>query len=379
MARTRRTIFLFALLIITTLLLFFVTKNGSDNTDPIGLEGESAPATGAPMYSVSGEIVPEDASELQKKASITEEAFNQLQSEIEAAKEEDTIDYQMLITDEEYDYRGDFENWGTWRDEEWYSQKGFQFDDNGIPLSMHNSELKFSPVVFLQYTLAVYGRYLKGQADKDEFLRLVDIAIEAMEDNGSYKYDFDFPYYLDPDRYYKAGWTSAMCDGHILSILARAYTVEPNESYFAAAEKAISFLQVPIRDGGVYTDLSELDSSLADYNIMEEYPCEPNSYTLNGFMYTTIGLYDWSNIDSPTKDTARQLFDERIETMKVLLPFYDTGNHTLYDLGYITFNNMHPHIAGTKYHAIHTAFCKTFYDITHNELFKYYYDKFKSY
>ena len=39
---------------------------------------------------------------------------------------------------------------------------------------------------------------------------------------------------------------------------------------------------------------------------------------------------------------------------------------------YITFNNMHPHIAGTKYHAIHTAFCKTFYDITHNEIIEKY-------
>lgn len=378
MTKPRKTIIL-ALLIIGILLLFFVAKNFSDKIDSIGLKEEPAPVIDAPMYSISGEIVPENASELQKKTSITEEAFNQLQSEIEAASEEDTIDYQMLITDEEYDYRGDFENWGTWRNEEWYSQNNIQFDDNGIPLVLYNSELEFNPLTFLQYTLTVYGKYLKGQADKDEFLKLVDFAIEIMEEDGSYKYNYDFSYYLDPDRYYKAGWTSAMCNGHILSILARAYTLEPNNSYFAAAKKAISFLQVPIREGGVYTDLSELDSTLAGYNIMEEYPCEPNSYTLNGFMYTAIGLYDWSNIDSPTQDIAKRLFDESVETMKVLIPFYDTGNHTLYDLGYITFNNMHPHIAGLKYHAIHTAFCKNFYDITHDELFKYYYERFKSY
>ena len=166
--------------------------------------------------------------------------------------------------------------------------------------------------------------------------------------------------------------------GHILSICARAYNLTKDKVYEEAAKKVIDFLSIPIEEDGVLTTLEYLDPSLNEYIIFEEYPTIPATYTLNGFMFTLIGIYDWSCVESESKEEAKLLFEKGIKTLEKILPYYDIGGFTAYDLSHITFNRKEPHI-GVGYHCEHTAFCKIFYDITGCETFQYYYKKWASY
>ncbi len=124
--------------------------------------------------------------------------------------------------------------------------------------------------------------------------------------------------------------------------------------------------------------MAALDPSLDGYTILEEYPCTPPTYTLNGYMFTLIGLYDWSQTGAEGADRAKELFDEGIRTLEKILPYYDLDGFTCYDLSHITWGREEPHISA-PYHRVHVAFCKIFYDVTGIETFNDYYLLWASY
>lgn len=126
------------------------------------------------------------------------------------------------------------------------------------------------------------------------------------------------------------------------------------------------------------TTLADLDESLDAYTILEEYPTEPATYTLNGYMFTLLGLYDWSCVETDTSAIAKEMFEKGIITLEKILPYYDVGGFTAYDLAHLTVENRKPHIS-PAYHRYHVAFCKIFYDITGNDTFNEYYLLWKSY
>lgn len=310
-----------------------------------------------------------------------------LEESIEKAKESyksQGYDYSEMIDETEvYTYTSDYLNWGKHKDivaECARSGNEVTYDDDGIPMVKHGgkTEFEYNPVTILQHTLTTYGKVLSSEKNEKEFLGYVDYCIDMMEDDGSFRYYYDYPYYLNPDNYMKSGWTSAMNNGHMLSVLARAYSLDPQEKYIEAAERTLSFLETPVSENGVATDMSDLDESLKDLVIYEEYPAEPNAYTLNGFMFTLLGIYDWSCVESPSQEKAKQMFDGGIETLRTILPYFDVGGFTAYDLGFITYDTNKPNLS-PKYHMIHIAFCHVFYEITNAEEFRQYYDLWGSY
>ena len=280
-------------------------------------------------------------------------------------------DYKKYLSEEAYSHLCDFLNWGRDRD---YTNT--PKDPNGIVTS--TGVQRYNPCTIAQQTLTTYGQYLQGKATKHAFLHQADFLISMIERDGSLRYYFDFSYYCMPDKYFKAGWCSSMDNGHVLSICARAYSLTHDEIYAEAALKNLKFLQTTIEEDGVKSDLRYLDPSLSGYITFEEYPTIPSTYTLNGFMYTLIGIYDWSCIDSPSKDIAKEMFNSGVKTLKSILPYFDIGGFTAYDLSHLTVWNAAPHI-GVGYHCEHTAFCKIFYDITGIEDFNYYYKLWSSY
>ena len=76
----------------------------------------------------------------------------------------------------------------------------------------------------------------------------------------------------------------------------------------------------------------------------EEYPFEEGLFVLNGFMYSLIGLYDLSSASSApqeARDEAKELFDEGIVSLKALLPLYDNGKGSNYDLQHVIKDGAH--------------------------------------
>jgi len=104
---------------------------------------------------------------------------------------------------------------------------------------------------------------------------------------------------------------------------------------------------VPSSEGGI------LAKFIDKYNWFEEYPTTPSSFVLNGFIYSLIGLYDLKQVAPPeqTQD-AERLYSAGIESLKVMLPFFDTGSGTIYDLRHFTLG-VAPNLARWDYHATH--------------------------
>ncbi|XP_063233030.1 D-glucuronyl C5-epimerase B [Bacillus rossius redtenbacheri] len=145
------------------------------------------------------------------------------------------------------------------------------------------------------------------------------------------------------------GWYSAMGQGHAISVLARAYFHSGGERrYLEAALAGLKPFQVPSSRGGV------LASFLDRFPWYEEYPTAPASFVLNGFVYSLLGLLDLSSVAPPGKgrEEAAALFDRGVASLKRLLPLFDTGSGTTYDLRHLALGTA-PNLARWDYHATH--------------------------
>ncbi|KAL0841693.1 hypothetical protein ABMA28_013966 [Loxostege sticticalis] len=145
----------------------------------------------------------------------------------------------------------------------------------------------------------------------------------------------------------KPGWHSAMSQGHAISVLARAYHRSGDALYLRAAKKALYLLDVPSAAGGV-------KALWCDKHVWyEEYPTKPPLFVLNGFIYTLLGLYDLHVIEGENSiSLAKKMFDDGMASLKTLLPLFDTGSGSFYDLRHFTLG-VSPNIARWDYHATH--------------------------
>ncbi len=89
------------------------------------------------------------------------------------------------------------------------------------------------------------------------------------------------------------------------------------------------------------------------YDWYEEYPTRPSSFVLNGFIYSLIGLYDVAETaGNKLGREAGVLFSQGLESLKAMLPLFDTGSGTVYDLRHFTLG-VAPNLARWDYHTTH--------------------------
>lgn len=143
------------------------------------------------------------------------------------------------------------------------------------------------------------------------------------------------------------GWYSAMAQGQAMSLLVRAYTRTNNPQYLDSALRATALFDIPSQQGGV------LATFAGQYPWYEEYPTTPSCFVLNGFIYSLIGLYDLQQTvpDERGADASR-LYSAGMKSLKALLPLYDTGSGSIYDLRHFTLG-VAPNLARWDYHATH--------------------------
>ncbi|MGU1831746.1 D-glucuronyl C5-epimerase family protein, partial [Pseudomonas aeruginosa] len=183
--------------------------------------------------------------------------------------------------------------------------------------------------------------------------------------NGGITYAYPYRHYTSTQAL-AVGWTSGMDQGMALSVFARAYAIDKDKKWLDAGNKVLKFLQTPYPYGPKST-LKDLDQSLSGRVFFLEYPVEPNVFTLNGYMFTLLGLYDWATETNSAE--ADKLFKDGIETLEKILPYYDLGTFSAYDLSYITHSRLPylqprvPHIA-PRYHAIHIAQLRALSSVT---------------
>ena len=141
-----------------------------------------------------------------------------------------------------------------------------------------------------------------------------------------------------------------MAQGQAISVMVRAGLATNEARFWSAARKALSPFRLSTSQGGVRNVFHNR------FVWFEEYPFEEGLFVLNGFMYALIGLLDLSTAPGApeeTKNEAQALFNEGMESLRALLPLYDNGKGSNYDLQHIVKQVRGPNRARWDYHTVH--------------------------
>ncbi|KTF91257.1 hypothetical protein cypCar_00003491 [Cyprinus carpio] len=177
----------------------------------------------------------------------------------------------------------------------------------------------------------------------------------------------------DGFRALEPGWYSAMAQGQAMSTLVRAYLMTKDDTYLKAALRATGPFKLPSEQHGVKAVF------MNKYDWYEEYPTIPSSFVLNGFIYSLIGLYDLAQTagEKLGRD-AGQLYSKGMESLKVMLPLYDTGSGTIYDLRHFILGTA-PNLARWDYHTTHINQLQLLGTIDNSPIFRDFVKRWKSY
>ncbi|XP_017562160.1 glucuronic acid epimerase a [Pygocentrus nattereri] len=169
------------------------------------------------------------------------------------------------------------------------------------------------------------------------------------------------------------GWYSAMAQGQAMSTLVRAYLVTHDPVYLSAAMRATA----PFKRTSEQHGVKALFMNKHDW--YEEYPTTPSSFVLNGFIYSLIGLFDVAEIagDKFGRE-AGILFSRGLESLKAMLPLFDTGSGTVYDLRHFTLG-VAPNLARWDYHTTHINQLQLLASIDSSPIFRDYARRWKTY
>ncbi|WP_188455302.1 D-glucuronyl C5-epimerase family protein [Virgibacillus oceani] len=242
-----------------------------------------------------------------------------------------------------YDYKGNYLHYDKNRVENWK----VTFTKNGIPKTIYSHGEYFNPSTIAQYGLQHYSLYLKNNdaSSKSKFLTTANWFLNHQDSFGGWAYQFDHDFYPGRLNKLRKPWYSAIGLGMAMSVLSRASNLTGNNIYSNCALKAKKLFQTASTNNGV---LAKFENKFLFY---EECPTNPSSYILNGFMFALIGLYDLFKTTGDKK--TKWLYDEGITSLKRMLPLYDLGNRTAYDLTHYTTNGGFPNVATWGYHIGH--------------------------
>ncbi|XP_012690193.1 D-glucuronyl C5-epimerase B [Clupea harengus] len=174
-------------------------------------------------------------------------------------------------------------------------------------------------------------------------------------------------------RALEPGWYSAMAQGQAMSTLVRAYLLTKDEVYLKGALRATGPYRMPSEQHGVKAVF------MNKYDWYEEYPTTPSSFVLNGFIYSLLGLFDLADTagEKLGRD-AGQLFSKGMESLKAMLPLYDTGSGTIYDLRHFMLGSA-PNLARWDYHTTHINQLQLLGTIDNSPIFRDFIKRWKSY
>ncbi len=234
-----------------------------------------------------------------------------------------------------------------------------KFDDDGVPMCMsYNSELYYSHVNVTQYGFILHANWME---DKNEhtltklkaFLNVLENLKTEMLDSCAW-----YQQYYEKKYQIPTPWASAMAQGECISFYLRMYQILKDEKLLNTAIKAYQYLDIDYSEGGV----KRIDK--AGNLWYEEFPSDPPSFVLNGFIYTLFGLYDLYRVTGQ-KDVLDNI-NRCVKTIKENLHKYDAGYWSYYDL-------LKKELVRYYYQKnVHVPQLKALYILTKESIFHYY-------
>ncbi|CAH2274534.1 D-glucuronyl C5-epimerase [Pelobates cultripes] len=169
------------------------------------------------------------------------------------------------------------------------------------------------------------------------------------------------------------GWYSAMAQGQAISTLVRAYLLTKEQRYLESALKATAPFKLNSEKHGVKAVF------MNKYDWYEEYPTTPSSFVLNGFIYALLGLYDLKETaEEKQGKEASLLFERGMESLRAMLPLYDTGSGSIYDLRHFMLGTA-PNLARWDYHTTHINQLQLLASVDGSPIFKDFARRWKTY
>ena len=258
----------------------------------------------------------------------------------------------------------------------WTESDVIQFDSTGIPQVRYGDTFYDHPITFGRRGAHLHGRIVRGEPElTDDFLYLMERLLARQDARGAFTFPFAYRLY---GFNFEPGWPSGMAQGLALSMLRRAYSLNPDPKYIEAGNRAVEFLTIPREQGGVLTTMADLDPSLSAYIWIEEFATIPANYKLNGFMFALLGLYDWSTFGQRRSALAGELWRDGLRTLEKSLPYFDVGGFTVTDMRRIVVPGTVPNVS-TGYHRVHIYQLHTLAEITGSSLLKQYEMLWRSY
>lgn len=191
-------------------------------------------------------------------------------------------------------------------------------------------------------------------------LPLIESVVEWLErsadDRGLLAYGFPMPhtYPLDPP------WYSCLAQGEAASLLVRAAQLFDRPELYGLADRTVEPLLhqdsalVALRDEGP---------------VLQEYPTDPPSHVLNGWITALFGLYDVAcaprEASAATQRTA-EAFSMGTATLAAMLRLYQTPlGWSRYDL----YPHPIPNTASVAYHRLHIEQLRALHRLANLEVF----------
>ena len=107
---------------------------------------------------------------------------------------------------------------------------------------------------------------------------------------------------------------SGLTQAHYLTAFRRLHKKTEDPKHADAAARILNSLLIPVSEGGVLKQTS--------YGpVLEEWPHEIPSYTLNGWTSTLLAVHSYAEYSGSAR--AKQLFNDSVKALEAMLPLYD--------------------------------------------------------
>jgi heparosan-N-sulfate-glucuronate 5-epimerase len=241
-----------------------------------------------------------------------------------------------------------------------YDQNGIIIVDYSKTTIQGMQSIEYNPGTIAQFALCFYNQYKSTGEEiyRDRFLTQLEwLMTHYVEDPDHHAVFWKHAFKIPQHDVNYTGWASGLTQGVAISALLRGYQMTGNEAYLTAAGKAVNSMIVPLDQGGV--------AYLAgDDLFFEEVPS--GDHILNGNVFGLLGVYEYWLVTK--SDSAKEMVDKNIATLKKWLPQFDLGFCSRYSLDQETFRN-HWTIASPSYHDLHIDMLQILYDISGDNYF----------
>jgi heparosan-N-sulfate-glucuronate 5-epimerase len=251
-------------------------------------------------------------------------------------------------------------------------QGSLVFDKNDVPHYNYSYTghisigVQGSPHAVSQHALELYKQYYErsNETAKSYFINNVNWLVNTnmLKKNGSFSsYEFPFPW-KNGNHTVEPPWRNGMANGEVLSPLIKAYKLTGNKTYLDTAKSLLNSFYIDVKDRGVTYKTPNSGWWFEQYASRNS-TAEPR--VLSGMIHAIL---DISEYYKDTNDTsAKFLIGQGILALKNELPKYDNNGTSFYDrLGWP---------ANSFYKSLHVVQLKQLYELTHEPIFKTYYDK----